>query len=62
MNFKILTWNIRGLGTSIKRKVMRCLILDRKIVLCLQECMLEVTVQKVIRHIWGGGKVVLEGV
>lgn len=46
------------MGSSIKRKSVKNLVVGKKIIiLCLQETKLEVINQKIIRHIWGRGKV-----
>ncbi|KAK9269539.1 hypothetical protein L1049_001315 [Liquidambar formosana] len=52
---KILSWNIRGLGSTIKRKAIRRIISEKRIsVICIQETKLEVIDQRCVNQIWGG--------
>ncbi|KAK9283175.1 hypothetical protein L1049_011409 [Liquidambar formosana] len=52
--FGVISWNVRGLGGRVKRRVARKLIKDWKVdVLCIQETKLEMMDASCIRQIWG---------
>lgn len=51
---QILTWNIRGLGSSVKKRFLSKLIKKRKpSMVCIQETKMEQVDRMVIQRIWG---------
>lgn len=50
---KLMSWNIRGLGTSVKRKKIRSIVQDRKVdVLFLQETKKAGVSTKLVNSLW----------
>lgn len=51
----VLSYNVRGLGGRVRRKILKELVRDQKVdFLAIQESKLEVVAESVCRGIWGG--------
>lgn len=51
----VLSYNVRGLGGRVKRKVIKDLVVDQRVdFLAIQESKLEVVTDTVCRGLWGG--------
>ena len=55
---KIMTYNIRGLGGRIKRKVVKQLVKEKEVeMLCIQESKLEIVDLRICKQVWGDSEV-----
>lgn len=55
MQFKLVSWNVRGLNTRDKRRVVKSIMGDWKAdVICVQETKLERDLMGLVRQIKGG--------
>lgn len=51
---KIVSWNVKGLNCSRKRKLVRNMIQNWKAdVVCLQETKLKGNILEIIKEVWG---------
>jgi len=51
----VLSYNVRGLGGRVKRKIVKELVLNHKVdFLAIQESKLEVVTESLCRGLWGG--------
>ncbi|KAG5632605.1 hypothetical protein H5410_004322 [Solanum commersonii] len=55
MQFKLVSWNARGLNNRDKRSIVQSMMVDWKAdIICLQETKLEGDIYDIIKQIWGG--------
>ena len=55
MNLRILSWNVRGVNDSFKRKVIKSVIRNQKVDLfCIQETKMQVMSEEVVRSLGPG--------
>ena len=55
MNLKLLSWNVRGVNESTKRKVIKSVIRKQKVDLfCIQETKIQVMTDRVVRSLGSG--------
>ena len=55
MNLKILSWNVRGVNDSSKRKVIKSVVRKQKVDLfCIQETKMQVMTEGVVRSLGPG--------
>ena len=55
MNLKLLSWNVRGVNESTKRKVIKSVIRKQKVDLfCIQETKVQVMSDRVVRSLGSG--------
>jgi len=55
MNFKLVSWNVRGLNNLEKRRLVNSMIWGWKAdIICLQETKLEGNVIDLAKQVWGG--------
>jgi len=54
MQFKLVSWNVRGLNNRDKRRVIKNIMGDWKAdIICLQETKLQGNITELVRQIWG---------
>uniref|UniRef100_A0A0V0GZQ7 Putative ovule protein n=1 Tax=Solanum chacoense TaxID=4108 RepID=A0A0V0GZQ7_SOLCH len=54
MQFKLVSWNVRGLNNRDKRRVIKNIVGDWKAdIICLQETKLQGDITELVRQIWG---------
>lgn len=55
---KIMTYNIRGLGGRVKRRVLKQFKKEEEVeIVCIKESKLEVVDLKICKEVWGDSKV-----
>ena len=55
MNIKLLSWNVRGVNDSVKRKVIKYVVRKQKVDLfCIQETKIQVLSDRVVRSLGPG--------
>ena len=55
MNIKLLSWNVRGVNDSVKRKVIKSVVRKQKVDLfCIQETKIQVLSDRVVRSLGPG--------
>ena len=55
MNLKILSWNVRGVNDSSKRKLIKSVVRKQKVdLLCIQETKMQVMSEGVVRSLGSG--------
>lgn len=57
MQFKLVSWNVRGLSDRDKRRLVQRLVVDWKAeIVCFQETKLEGEMANLVKQICGGGE------